>query len=166
MGSGGARNRSGPGMDPDSIRSEKRGVSFSSLPNEGFDGEAPEFPLPVSEDTAIAARELAVWAEAWSTPQAAAWAVQRWRLPVIAEYVRLKVLVERSSTPSMIGQLHRYRDQLGLTPAGLKENGWAIAATTAVLVPTDDEGGDEPAPEPESGSARSRLTVVPNAASG
>ena len=124
MPSGGARNRSGPPPDPQAGRSERRGLVLTALPREGFTGVVPEFPLP-----AATGRELDVWAEAWRTPQAAAWADQPWRLPIIGEYVRLKVLCEKAEpNASLIGQLHRYRDQLGLTPAGLRENGWAIAA--------------------------------------
>jgi hypothetical protein len=42
----------------------------------------------------------------------------------------LKTVVEfaPSASAALVGQLHRYRDQIGLTPAGMKENGWAIAA--------------------------------------
>jgi hypothetical protein len=74
-------------------------------------------------------QEIAVWEQAWTTPQAAAWAVEAWRWPIIAEYCRLKTIVEldADSNASLVGQLHRYRDQIGLTPAGLKENGWTIA---------------------------------------
>lgn len=127
MASGGARNRSGPGVDPNSGRSDSRGVKLRALPAEGFQGDVPPFPIPEGSDL-TAVRELGIWAEAWRTPQAAAWAVERWRWPVVAEYCRLKALVELSpaTTAALVGQLHRYRDQIGLTPAGLKENGWRI----------------------------------------
>lgn len=149
---GGSRNRSGPAADPKSGRSERRGYTLTSLPFEGFEGEAPAFPLePIqlfSEywdgegrdrtkvrefDTAgtesFRDREAQVWAEAWRTPQACAWSMQSWRWPIVAEYCRLKTVVELdpSASAALVGQLHRYRDQIGLTPAGLRENGWAIA---------------------------------------
>ena len=47
---GGARNRSGPQANPQSLRSGQRGLVLSSLPNEGYDGDVPEFPLPMSSD--------------------------------------------------------------------------------------------------------------------
>ncbi|WP_344880819.1 hypothetical protein [Zhihengliuella alba] len=123
-------------------------MDFQALPSEGFSGDIPAFPLdPIvlfaehfadgkkirevdegaSED--FHSREGAVWAEAWRTPQAAAWALDPWRWPVIAEYCRLKVTVELDpgSNASLVGQLHRYREQIGLTPAGLRLNGWQIA---------------------------------------
>lgn len=149
MGSGGARNRSGPAHDPKSARSERRGVKLTTLPSEGFDGPAPDFPLPprlvmrwVQEGkerwqevdamatALVAEREAALWAWAWGTPQACAWAMpsEAWRLPTIAMWVRTYVLCESSeATAADKGSLHRFADQIGLTPAGLKENGWAIA---------------------------------------
>ncbi|MDZ4322339.1 MAG: hypothetical protein U1A07_26530, partial [Phenylobacterium sp.] len=74
-------------------------------------------------------REGVVWVEAWRTPQGAAWAVESWRWPIVAEYVRLKVTVELDpgSNAALVGQLHRYREQIGLTPAGLRLNGWQVA---------------------------------------
>lgn len=119
---GGARNRSGPAPDPKSGRSDARGYSLTALPSGGFEGEVPDFPLPDASD-----RELDVWAEAWETPQACAWSIEPWSWAVVAEYCRLKVTVENGAAAAFTGQLHRYRDQLGLTPAGLRFNGWVIA---------------------------------------
>lgn len=132
MPSGGARNRSGPSVDPSSGRSDRRGFSLTALPSEGFSGKVPDFPLAMvlERDADAVERELSVWAEAWTTPQACAWSMESWRWPIVAEYCRLKTVVEfdPAKSAALVGQLHRYRDQLGLTPAGLKENGWAIAA--------------------------------------
>lgn len=157
---GGARNRSGPSPDPNSGRSDRRGLQFSALPNEGYKGEAPQWPLgTIAEDElGVHAREREVWAEAWTTPQAAAWAVEPWRWPIVAEYCRLKATVESApgASAALVAQLHRYRDQIGLTPAGLKENGWQIA--TAEIVPTDDE--DERPESKSTGRARDRLRSV------
>lgn len=149
---GGSRNRSGPAPDPQSGRSDRRGYKLTALPSEGYFGVVPEFPLepivlfseywdgegrdrtkvkdPDGAGTeSFRGREAQVWAEAWSTPQACAWSMQAWRWPVVAEYCRLKTVVELdpSASAALVGQLHRYRDQIGLTPAGLRENGWAIA---------------------------------------
>lgn len=152
MASGGARNRSGPQADPSSGRSDRRGFTLTALPSEGFKGDVPEFPLqPIvlfmeyfegtgrdrtkikerddGETESFRERESEVWAEAWTTPQACAWSMASWRWPIVGEYCRLKTIVEfdPSASAALVGQLHRYRDQLGLTPAGLKDNGWAIA---------------------------------------
>lgn len=157
MARGGARNRSGPQADPNSGRSDRRGYTLTALPSEGYDGEPPEFPLPDPTE-----RELEAWTEAWSTPQACAWSISPWRWPIVGEYVRLKVRAESDMDlpAAFVGQLHRYRDQIGLTPAGLKENGWAIAtdevAEKATRREGENAGGDE-APR------RRRLSAVNDA---
>lgn len=149
MASGGARNRSGPAPVPGSGRSEARGLVFTALPNGGHRGRAPKFPLmprtvyrwqvedksrfQVRDDEAtdeVAARELELWRWAWKTPQAAAWAApgQRWRWHSVAMWVRTAVICESAeATAADKNSLHRFADQIGLTPAGLAENGWAIA---------------------------------------
>ena len=154
MGRGGARNRSGPGADPGSERSEKRGYRLDALPEEGYEGPIPEFPLIAPEGMSETAseRERDIWWEAWQTPQACAWSMQRWRWPVIAEYCRLKAMVENGAPAAYVGQIHRYRDQLGLTPAGLNENGWKIVASKLEQV---TENGTPPAPR--TGGSRDRV---------
>ena len=143
---GGARPGSGPAADPNSERSERRGFNVTELPPAGFSGEVPAFPLhpitlfvegdrkeKIADDGGTESfrnREAEVWAEAWRTPQACVWSMESWRWPVVAEYCRLKVVIEfdPGANASIVGQLHRYRDQLGLTPAGMRFNGWAIKA--------------------------------------
>lgn len=123
MARGGARVRSGPAVDPNSARSDARGIVFASLPPNGYKGEIPEFPIPVSKGS----RVLKLWEQTWRCPQGAAWIGEPWRWHVVAEYCLLMREVEQDpSRASVVAQLHRYRDQLGLTPAGLKENGWRI----------------------------------------
>jgi hypothetical protein len=152
MSRGGARNRSGPQADPNSGRSDARGYSLTALPSEGFDGEAPEFPLPSATD-----RELEVWADAWSTPQACAWALpsEAWRVPTVAMWVRVRVRCEDPDAgAALLGQLHRFADQIGMTTAGLAEMGWKVAAdeTAAKRV--------EKPVEPARSSSRDRMKVV------
>lgn len=148
MGSGGARNRSGPQADPTSLKSAKRGISLTALPSEGYTGEIPAYPLPtvkvydvyyedkvrqkdLDQDATEARRdrELELWEWAWRTPQAEAWSVEPWRWQTVAMYVRTMVICESAeATAADKGSLHRFADQIGMTPAGLKENGWKIAA--------------------------------------
>lgn len=183
MARGGARNRSGPSADPASGRSDRRGFTLTSLPSEGFQGDAPKFPLePIvlfSEywdgqgrdrvkvrerdeggTESFRDRESQIWAEAWSTPQACAWSTQSWRWPVVAEYCRLKTVIELdpAASAALVAQLHRYRDQIGLTPAGLKENGWAIATNEVAAKAAQRAGVDED----EEVTPR-RLSSVPSA---
>lgn len=172
MGSGGARNRSGPAVDPNSGRSDRRGVNLTALPSEGYKGKVPEFPLPTvvvfweyfedkqkvreRDDDATEIRrdrELRLWEWAWSTPQACAWAEQPWRWHSVAMWVRTSALCESSeATAADKNSLHRFADQVGLTPAGLKENGWAIASDELAAKRQDDEDDED--------DPRDRFTVV------
>ncbi|NKT05175.1 hypothetical protein GS485_11100 [Rhodococcus hoagii] len=177
MARGGARNRSGPDVDPKSGRSDRRGLSFTALPAEGFSGEVPKFPLlrrsvmrweygekgskfqVLDEDATelIAEREAELWAWAWSTPQAVAWAREPWRWQSVAQWVRTSVICETSeATAADRGSVHRFADQIGLTPAGLKENGWQIAADEVA-----SKREEKPAPAPTSKPTR-RLRAVSN----
>lgn len=172
---GGARNRSGSQPVEGSRTSERKGYTLTALPPAGYDAEAPKFPLSrravlrwefedkrkfqvfdADATQSIAEREAELWAWAWTTPQACAWSLEPWRWPVVAMWVRTFIICESSeATAADKGALHRFADQIGLTPAGLKENGWKIAEPTPAveLSPTPDEGGDEDDP-------RNRLSVV------
>lgn len=171
MAKGGARNRSGPSFNPESTRSELRGISLNKLPSEGFDGAVPEFPIPPfevlrkykddqgelvveidSEATdKFRSREIEVWLEAWRSPQATAWITEPWRWATIAEYCRIKVQVEQTLNATLTAQLHRFRDQIGLSPAGMKENGWQIGQSAQ---------NDDDVKRGESSSSRDRFKVV------
>jgi hypothetical protein len=155
MARGGARNRSGPPADPNSGRSERRGFKLTALPSEGYQGDVPDFPLPGPTD-----RELEVWASLWRTPQACAWSLEAWRWMNIADLVRLQVRGEAHDAPVNIATVVRQlRADLGLTPAGLKENGWAIAADE--LGAKADAKADATSPGPAARkSSRDRLSVV------
>ena len=153
MTSGGARNRSGPPADPNSFRSAAKGVVLTGLPSEGYKGDVPEFPVPDVEG-----RVLSVWADLWRTPQAAAWALQSWRWTQVADLARLMVLSEDSRTPMGVWtNIRQARADLGLTPAGLLENGWKIA--------TDELSEKRAATPSRSGpSAKERLAALANGA--
>lgn len=153
---GGARNRSGPQADETSGRSDRRGYSLTALPPAGYDGEAPDFPLPQASD-----RELSLWVWAWTTPQACAWSDESWRWYTVAEWVRWSVKAEaEDASAAVIAAKIRLADQIGMTPAGLKENGWKIAEPESKAdSPTADPDDDEDDP-------RNRLTVVPDAETG
>ena len=174
MTSGGSRNRSGPAADLNSLRSEKRGLALTALPGSGYAGQAPEFPLmpytvhrwefeekrryqvvDVEETAAFRERELELWAQAWTYPQAAAWAREPWRWQTVAMWVRTVVVCESSAaTAADKGAIHRFADQIGMTPAGLKENGWAIAHDQTA------EKREAKAQTARKPSARDRMKVV------
>lgn len=149
MAKGGYRNRAGRPPVEDSERSERRGYKLSELPPEGYQGEIPDFPLPNPSP-----RELQVWQEAWRTPQACAWSLEseRWRIPTVAMWVRVKVRCENPDAgAALYAQLHRFADQIGMTTAGLREMGWKVAR------PTEVEDADVTPIVP---SARTRLRIA------
>ena len=154
MSRGGARNRSGPSADPSSGRSDRRGFKLTALPAGGYEGEIPEFPLPNA-----LAREVEVWGQAWRTPQACAWSMpsEAWRAGTVALWVRTKVRCEDPDAPaSLLGQLHRFADQIGMTTAGLAEMGWAVAQDE--LAAKAAEKSETSAPRAT--SSRDRMKVV------
>lgn len=180
MGRGGARNRSGPPVDETSGRSDRRGLKLTALPSEGRKGKPPKFPLaPVevwveymegegrdrhrvreldkSATDARRDRESDLWAWAWRTPQACAWEREPWRWHAVAMWVRTSALCESAdATAADKNSLHRFADQVGLTPAGLKENGWKVATDELAERRAEVEQSSED-------DVRSRFTVVPAA---
>ena len=110
------------------------------------------------ETAEVAEREAELWSWAWRTPQAWAWAQpsESWRLHTIAMWVRTYVLCEASeATAADKGSLHRFADQIGLTPAGLKESGWAIAKDEVAAKRAEVD------PEPIAPkSSRARMKIV------
>jgi hypothetical protein len=158
MTSGGARTRSGPPPDPDSRESERRGYSLEFLPPAGYDGPIPEFPLPDPSE-----RELAVWAEAWRSPQACAWSMpaQTWMHRTIGLWVRTSVRAEQpNASVAILGVLHRFADQVGMTTAGLQYMGWRVGnAPQTNPAPTGDDhvrDPDDPAQPTELDGYRER----------
>jgi len=121
-----------------------------SLPAQGRRGRAPAFPLPKImrfvivpnadgkptriPDTVTSnqfrKRELAIWAQLWKTPQAVAWEREPWRWPTIAKYCRIMVTTEAEpdASAALLSRERELRNECGLSPDGLKQNGWAIAS--------------------------------------
>jgi hypothetical protein len=121
----GGHARSGPVKDPKSRTSERAGFTLTALPNEGYSGEVPSLDdyLP-----AATSRHHEVWAELWKTPQACAWSLERWRWPVIADLTKWMVRSDDTEAPAAVATaVRQLRDDLGLSFAGLRVNGWAIA---------------------------------------
>ena len=145
MARGGARNRSGPPPNEKSERSDLRGYKLTALPAQGYDGPVPDFPLP-----APTGRELEVWEQAWRTPQACAWSMpsESWRIPTVGLWVRVKVRCEDAEAgAALLGQLHRFADQIGMTTAGLAEMGWKVAVDELADKRQDDKpAAAKPAP--------------------
>src|SRR5699024_302102 len=179
----GARNRSGPACAPRSARSERKGVVLTALPNEGRSGEPPlAWPLgrpvvfierfengkPVKEldEQATAereAQELAMWDEVWSYPQAVAWEREPWRWNIVALWVRtFLVCAGPEAKAADKSSLHRFGDQLGLTPAGLRENGWQIVRDQVAVKRSEKEAAETEPERPLTARER-RLAAVADA---
>lgn len=151
MPKGGARTRSGPQADLSSLRSAQRGLSLTALPSEGYQETAPALEDFLTEPTA---RQVALWSQLWRTPQACAWAKQAWRWPIVADLVMYRARADADDAPaSLATAVRQLRDDLGLSEAGLKANGWAIAEDETA----ERRPGRQPAKKP---SARDRLKVV------
>jgi hypothetical protein len=85
-----------------------------------------------------------------------AWADEEWRWLTIANYVRWQVKSEApDATPSVMTQVNRLADSIGLSPAGLRENRWEILDDTRA-----QEGPDTP---PSSTPPERRMRVVKDA---
>lgn len=148
---GGARSRSGPPPDPNSGRSERRGITAGliQLPASGYKYRPKKFPLARYEvmraykdsdggtmlvldeeaTNAWAKREQELWRQLWKLPQAVAWHMPQYRYleMTVALYCRQMRLCETADAKSADRTtLQRYADTLGLTPQGLKLNGWII----------------------------------------
>lgn len=144
MTSGGARARSGPAPDPNSARSERRGLRLTDLP-QTYVGVPPKYPLKKymlvtsSADGGketdkvltrqFATRERQVWKWLWSMPQANAWSLPQYSylLPEIALYCRQYVICESpAATSADRGLLPRYADRIGLSNDGMARLGWRV----------------------------------------
>ncbi|GAB3166653.1 hypothetical protein GCM10027059_25940 [Myceligenerans halotolerans] len=163
---GGARVNSGPPPDPNALRRDRKDdkAGWISLPSEGRQKPAPEWPLPPvtvfgDSDEAetrrmeLGERELQLWAEMWAKPQAVMW--ERLRCADrVALYVRLQVLGERTGEKQKLSEARMIGDRLGLDPASMLRLRWKVV--------TDElaERRSRPVPAPRSNSVRDRLRSV------
>lgn len=151
MPKGGARTRSGPAPDPTAFRRERDAGEWTVLPIEGRAEDAPEWPL-----TGQSEREVDLWADLWSRPQALMWDRYSQELEV-ALYVRNLTMAEIPGAPVNLGTLVRQMaDSLGLTTPGMRANRWKIlreeARPQAVTEPDEQI--------PAAASSRDRFTIV------
>ena len=174
----GGHARSGPAPSPGSGRSDTRGLKFTTLPAEGYDGPVPEFPLPtvnrydvyyvdkqrVKEiDPAATAQfrdtEVGHWDWAWTMPQAALWSTPQWAwvIPSIADWCRLKALSAEDDAPVGIWSAIRQREaDILLTNDALLRAGFQVATDELA-----ERRGEKPADRPLSARDRAkRLRAV------
>jgi hypothetical protein len=168
----GGHARSGPARDPNALRRSRDNFTLRQLPRTPYAGPVPAFPLPAAEirveviddkrrwkefDSGASEkrreREAALWAWAWTLPQAHVWAQDEWRLLDIAMWVRLQAVCEDvGAAAGDRNSLHRFACKIGMGPDGLKENGWSIAADM-----TADKRAEVPAAATVSAKERLKL---------
>lgn len=124
----------GPPPKPASQRVRRNVTTpMTRLPAEGREGEAPRFPLPplVMKDDdeggmeALRERELDLWDDLWSTPQAVVWERVRAGLTV-ARFVRFSVLAEAGNVKAAT-EARQLEDRLGLNPQAMLRLRWEVA---------------------------------------
>ncbi|RSX56762.1 hypothetical protein [Bifidobacterium samirii] len=150
MPSGGARANAGRMPDPSSEAFQSRAQGLFALPAAGYKRPHPKLPLPdyevwrtYKDDDGIHReldaeaserwnrREREVWNDLWRYPQGYAWSRPQYLYlqHTVALYVRQYVLCETSDARAADRTtLCRYADAIGLTPQGLRLNGWRIIA--------------------------------------
>jgi hypothetical protein len=152
----------GPAPKPEGQRRRRNAVAASlRLPAEGRSGPPPKWPL--------LGRAPRLWAELWTTPQAAAW--ERLRLErLVAKYVQdsldvaaLRSVMNRTGEPvkqyaSLKTRVDRLEAELGLTPMGLLKNRWEIV-TDEVSQKREESTATPAAPAPPA-TPRRRLSVA------
>lgn len=127
MPSGGARARSGPAPDPLSKRSMDRG--WINLP-ESFDGEVPGWPFEPNQF------ELDMWRDIWTRPQAYMWSKLGLQ-DQVAAYVRAYLeSVQPEAKSTLKTAVLRMETELGISIAGMRQNGWRVALDVEPLVPS------------------------------
>lgn len=132
---GGSRRGAGRPIDPNSMRSQLKGLAgkedFVTLPAEGRLAPPPEWPLPEVKTT-----EMILWGKLWQKPQALVWEIQGLDYAV-AHYVRTYF---EASEPGAVAGLKtaalRMEGELGLSLPGMKTLGWQIGDASAAPTPT------------------------------
>jgi hypothetical protein len=150
----GGHARSGPAHDPQSGRSESRGLtSVAVLPATGYQGKLPGLNRYLPKPTR---QHREVWERLWRTPQACVWIKEPWRHPVVAELARLEVMTldPEGCAVGIWQAIRQRRDDLGLSTAGRRLEGWEIPSGVAYAAPTEPSAG--PAPGDELGERRQR----------
>ncbi len=140
---GGSRTKSGPAKSPTSRTSERAGFTLTALPSEGYRGRVPGLLQFIPKPTA---RHRAHWDELWSTPQACAWSLERWRWSQIARLCTLRVRAEDPDSPAAIyGEIAKLETKHGLADDGMRYLGWAIAKDEVAAKAAEKTIQDEPA---------------------
>lgn len=145
MAKGGARGRSGPAPDPNSLAQVDG--EWTVLPASGRVGDLPTWPLA---DPLV--REIDIWEAEWTRPQAVMWDRHGQEIEV-AMYVRTLIAAESHDAPAATRTLlKQLQEALGLSMPGMLRNRWKIGDA---VIDAPEGAADEP-----ENDVRGRLTVV------
>lgn len=127
---GGIRRGAGRPVDPNSMRSQIKGLAgkedWVTLPVAGRAEVAPDWPLEQ-----VTAAELELWGLLWRKPQALMWEINGLEHSV-AMYVRTFLeAAEPGAVNGMKSVAIRMEAELGLSYLGMKTLGWQIAEVSA-----------------------------------
>jgi len=156
----------GPPPKPASQRRRQNATfAMTALPAEGRQGDAPDFPLPplfLKDDEygalQLHERELELWTDLWTTPQAVMWERTHAALAV-ARFARFSAFAERGDLKAAT-EARQLEDRLGLNPQALLRLRWEIAGDEVGARRAEAEAAAKPKRKP-------RLRVIdPEAASG
>lgn len=96
-------------------------IAMTRLPAEGRKGDPPPWPL------SHGAYDPEIWAQLWSTPQAAAWErLGPGTIRVVARYVVLLAEADVGE-PKAAMEVRQIEDRLGLSPLAMLRLRWEVA---------------------------------------
>jgi len=129
-------------------------IAMTRLPVEGRQGDPPRWPL------SGAGYDPEVWAELWSTPQAAAW--ERLGVGCVRIVARYVVLLAEADVgePKAAAEVRQIEDRLGLSPQAMLRLRWEIAPDELA-----EAREQRSAPKPKT-SVQRRMHLVDPAAAG
>jgi hypothetical protein len=166
MTSGGARPRSGPPPQPDSLRRDRDSKDWTKLPKE-CTIPAPDWPLEIPEPTIT---ELSMWTRLWKMPQAHVWHADH-TADLVGLYVRSYVRSVKPDAPSSsVVVVKQMGDHLLLSTPALFAGRYVITGSPedeilsgqALATKTRNDssaGGRRPRSAGRGSSARDRLPV-------
>ena len=150
----GGHARSGPAPSPGSGRSDARGLTFKTLPAEGYQGEIPEYPQPL-----VFGNEMHYWNKAWRMPQAALWSTPQWSWieMTVADWCSAKSQAENPEAPIAVrSTIKSLEAKMLLDGVELARSGYVISTDELA-----DKRADKPADRPLSARDRAkRLRAV------
>lgn len=136
MAVGGYRAGAGRPVDPNALRRARKDdqSGWINLP-ERRDGDAPEWPLTDATD-----REVKVWSDHWSLPQAVEWERQN-LVYEVALFVRSLCEAEQIGAAANLRTLVKQQQEvLGLSLAGLHRMRWKVGGE----IPTEAPQASKP----------------------